>query len=156
MHRFGKGIDFIYEPYIASQQQYARDLIGHVNPFTGLSYAKDPAVAVTELNNENTAFQIAYALAGLPEPFRGAVTRKWNAWLAKTYGGSEAVRAAWNASAQAAKGPELLKNGMFQHGTREWSFQCAGGAKAVARAVDDAASGASALRWEVASGGSDT
>ena len=156
VHRFGKGIDFIYEPYIASQQQYARELIGHVNPYTGLSYAKDPVVAVIELNNENTVFQLAYALAGLPEPFRGAVTRKWNAWLAKTYGGSEAVRAAWNASAQAEKGPELLKNGRFQHNTREWSFQSAGGAKAAASVVDDAASGAPAMRWEVASGGSDT
>jgi len=50
VHRFGKGIDFIYEPYIASQQQYARDLIGHVNPYTGLSYAKDPPPASGQRN----------------------------------------------------------------------------------------------------------
>jgi len=156
VHRFGKGIDFIYEPYIASQQQYARDLIGHVNPYTGLSYAKDPAVAVIELNNENTVFQIAYTLAGLPEPFRGAITRKWNGWLAKRYGNSEAVRAAWNAAAQAEKGPELLTNGRFREGTRNWSFQNAEGAKSTTSVVNDAADDAPALRWEVTAGGSES
>jgi hypothetical protein len=27
LHRFGKGIDFIHDPYIESQKRYARDLI---------------------------------------------------------------------------------------------------------------------------------
>ena len=156
VHRFGKGIDFIHDPYIESQKRYARDLIGHVNPYTKLSYAQDPAVAVIELNNENTVFQIAYKLAELPEPFRGAVARKWNAWLAKTYGGSEAMRAAWNATARAEKGPELLANGTFKQGAHGWSFQNAGGGKSKASVVAGPEAGASYLRWEVTRPGSDS
>lgn len=33
--------------------EYARALLTHVNPYTGLAYVDDPAVAVIELNNEN-------------------------------------------------------------------------------------------------------
>jgi len=155
VHRFGKGIDFIHDPYIESQKRYARDLIGHVNPYTGLSYAKDPCVAVIELNNENTVFQVASLLASLPEPFRGAAARKWNAWLAKKYGGSDALRAAWNATALAEKGPELLDNGGFQRGTQGWSFQDAGGAQSSARAVAGPDAAGSCLRWELTRAGSE-
>ena len=35
---------------------YARNLFTHVNPYTGLSLAEDPAVAMVELNNEDALF----------------------------------------------------------------------------------------------------
>ena len=149
LHRFGKGIDFIHEPYIESQKRYARDLIGHVNPYTKLSYAKDPAVAVIELNNENTVFSIWNELAGLPEAFSKPAAAKWNAWLKRTYGSTERLRAAWNGAASAQPGPELLSNGDFSRQTQGWEFQRAGGAEVQTEIVEEPASGRRHLRVDV-------
>lgn len=149
IHRFGKGIDFIHDPYIESQKRYARDLIGHVNPYTGLSYAKDPAVALIELNNENTLFAIWNRLAELPVAFSGPASRKWNAWLKRKYGTTERLRAVWNAAASAKNGPELLANGDFKQGFQGWTAQQGGPGKATARTVEDPAGGGRYLRWEV-------
>lgn len=39
---------------------YARKLFTHVNPYTGLTLADEPAVALVELNNENAVFASMY------------------------------------------------------------------------------------------------
>jgi hypothetical protein len=40
----------------SKEREYAKDLLTHVNPYTGLPLAKDPVVAVVELNNEDALF----------------------------------------------------------------------------------------------------
>ena len=47
-----KGFNQFYPPLIALQKEYAKELLSHVNPYTGMSYLKDPVVAVVERNNE--------------------------------------------------------------------------------------------------------
>lgn len=37
---------------IAAQRRYIEQLVGHVNPYTGLSYASDPHIIAMEINNE--------------------------------------------------------------------------------------------------------
>ena len=44
-----KGVDQFDERIISLEKEYARDLLSHVNQYTGMSYLKDPAVAVVEL-----------------------------------------------------------------------------------------------------------
>ena len=39
------------------EKEYARELLSHVNPYTGMSYLKDPVVAVVELNNEDALWR---------------------------------------------------------------------------------------------------
>ncbi|HNX33911.1 MAG TPA: carbohydrate binding domain-containing protein [Kiritimatiellia bacterium] len=153
LHRFGKGIDFIHDPYIESQKRYARDLIGHVNPYTRLSYAQDPAVAVIELNNENTVFSIWSELVGLPAAFSRPTAAKWNTWLKNKYGSTERLRDAWNGGASGPKGPEILANGDFSQKMRGWEFQRAGGAEVTTDVVADPANGHRCLRWAVAKPG---
>ena len=42
---FGKGV-FYFDPHlIALQKEFARQLLRHVNPYTGLAYKDDPAIA---------------------------------------------------------------------------------------------------------------
>jgi hypothetical protein len=41
---------------INAQKQYARDLLTHVNPYRGVRYADDPAVAFVEITNEDSLF----------------------------------------------------------------------------------------------------
>ena len=50
---FGKAVTYFNRDMIALQKEYARQLLTHVNPFTGNDYAHEPCVALIELLNEN-------------------------------------------------------------------------------------------------------
>ncbi|MBC7237959.1 MAG: hypothetical protein H5T69_19115, partial [Chloroflexi bacterium] len=43
---FGKGMTYFDERLIQLQKEYAQQLLEHVNPFTGLRYADEPAIAI--------------------------------------------------------------------------------------------------------------
>lgn len=127
---FNKRVDYFNRRMIELQKDYARQLLGAKNPYTGLSLAEDPAVAVVEINNENSLLgmrtrDIGRDLDKLPEPFRGELQQLWNAWLAKRYdedvklaeawwtgateaGGSAVGRSRWHADAQPGNRVELL------------------------------------------------
>ena len=51
-----RGVDYFYAPLIAKEREYARDILSHVNPHTGLALKDDPVVAMVEINNENGMF----------------------------------------------------------------------------------------------------
>ena len=90
---YGKALDKINDQMIRMQRDYARALLTHVNPYTGKSYAKEPAVAIVEINNENSLLQLK--VSSLPEYYRADVLKKWNVWLKARYGSSEKLNAAW-------------------------------------------------------------
>ncbi len=90
---YGKGIDKINDQMIRMQRDYARALLTHVNAYTHTSYAKEPCVAIVEINNENTLLQLK--VASLPEYYRADVLKKWNQWLKARYGSTEKLAAAW-------------------------------------------------------------
>ncbi|ACB75426.1 hypothetical protein [Opitutus terrae] len=101
---FNKRVDYFQRRMIELQKDYARQLLGTKNPYTGLSLAEDPAVAIVEINNENSLLglrtrDVGRDLEKLPEPFRGELTQLWNTWLAKRYPGVEALAAAWQQGA---------------------------------------------------------
>ena len=50
---FDKALDHFVPQMIEMQHEYARDLLTHVNPYTGNSYADEPAVALIEISNED-------------------------------------------------------------------------------------------------------
>lgn len=91
----------MYEPkMLALQKDYARRLLTVRNPYTGLSLAEDPAVAVVELNNENSVLgywtrDLGRGLQRQPEPFRSELQRQWNVWLKTKYGSTEKLSTAW-------------------------------------------------------------
>lgn len=47
----------INERLIELQKDYARKLLLHVNPYTGLALADDPAVITVQINNEESAIK---------------------------------------------------------------------------------------------------
>ncbi len=117
---FDKRVDEFDRRMILLQKNYARDLLTHVNPYTNLPYVSDPAVAVVEINNENSLVGdpwegLGAGLDTLPEPFRGELTGFWNAWLLKKYGTDAKLSAAW--TALTPNGPGLLT------ASSEWSIE---------------------------------
>ena len=86
-------IGFWFDPLRELQKKYARDLLTHVNPYTGRSYASDPAVAFVEINNENGLIQPFYEgqLIGLPAVFADPLREKWNGWLKAKYADDAAI-----------------------------------------------------------------
>ncbi len=87
--RPGDGVDAVDElgqaakPYtyfdprlIALQKEFARDLWTHINPYTGLAYKDDPAIALTEIKNESDLFTHTPVL----EPYRSRLEAMYRAW----------------------------------------------------------------------------
>jgi len=102
---------------IELQQEYARKfLVEHINPFTNLSYANDPAVAMLEIYDENGLFIRRGDWPTLREPYKTELTASWNLWLQKKYGSTAALRTAWtNAQGKCALGSkESLEDGVIQ------------------------------------------
>ena len=110
---YQKQVDCFQRRMIEMQKEYARQLLTVKNPYTGLSLAEDPAVAVVEINNENSLLGQRTRDIGrrleqlLPEPFRDELAALWNGWLAKKYSDDTALATAW-AKGATARGDSLL------------------------------------------------
>ena len=72
---YDKMVDIFNPDLIAANKQYARDLLGHVNAYTKARLADEPAIAMVEINNEDTLFLWGgeQHLAELPQPYAGTV-----------------------------------------------------------------------------------
>ncbi len=71
-------------------------LLRHKNPYTGLTYAEDPAIMVVELLNEQSAlfFTTMPTLKNSPT-LRRMASETFTDWLLKRYGSKDAVLARW-------------------------------------------------------------
>jgi hypothetical protein len=132
-------IGFFYAPALDLQKEYARELLGHRNAYTGLTYAEDPAVAFVEIHNENGLIHayLGGRVDSLPAVFLADLARQWNAYLKQKYGSTDALRAAWDKAAEPL-GAELLKNGDFSHGLDEWRLELNHGAEGTMKLEEDA------------------
>lgn len=73
-----KGTSLFDKRMIELEKEYAQQLLAHKNPYTGLKYTDDPAVALVEINNEN-ALNIGFKP---PSPFYGhELEEMYNQWL---------------------------------------------------------------------------
>lgn len=87
------------EAILERQREYARALLfEHRNPYTGLSYAADPAVCMVELCDENGLFHGLSSLPKLVEPYRTELLRRWNFWLVSRFGTRDRLAEAWTGS----------------------------------------------------------
>ena len=125
---YDKRVDEFDRRMIGLQKNYAHDLLTHVNPYTHLSYASDPAVAMVEINNENSLVgdpgsTLGAGLDTLPEPFRSELVGMWNNWLTRKYGTDAKLQAAWTAD-MTPNGPGLLSS------ASAWSIEHQGASQA--------------------------
>ncbi|MFV2067328.1 MAG: hypothetical protein ACC645_10140, partial [Pirellulales bacterium] len=91
-----KGASIFDERMIELQKEFATTLLTHRNPYTGLRYVDDPAIAVVETTNENGVF---YFLLNkdLSRPYyREQLRLRWNEWLNSRYGNHAKLALAWS------------------------------------------------------------
>lgn len=135
--RFPKGISFFEPRVFDSEKEYAKKLLTHVNPYTGLAYTDDPCVAVIEINNENALFQNYHGggIDGLSETYATELRKQWNTWLGRKYKSTEDMLKAWSWVASPLR-DEQIPEGSFDQPVeidgRKW-FLSKGTAEAACR-----------------------
>lgn len=122
--RMHKGVDMFTPGMIDWQKTFARELLHHRNPHTGLTYAEDPAVALVEINNENGVISRWWdgVLDNLAPQFNDELRLRWNAWVAARHGDPAAARDVWSGVVEPL-GEELLENADFAAHRRHWVLQ---------------------------------
>ena len=119
----GKIANYFFPRMIALQKQYAHDLLTHTNAYTHLSYAADPAVAVVEINNEDTLLGAYFGGSEtLPDAYQTELRTQWNAWLKKKYKDTNGLKRAWTAGDKPL-GPNRLQNADFSQGAERWNLE---------------------------------
>lgn len=82
-NKFWKGVDNYNPDMIRQQKAYARTLLLHRNPYTGMTYVDDPAIAIVEINNENGLMHswLNGLLDNSPPAYQAELGRLWQRWL---------------------------------------------------------------------------
>lgn len=85
------------ERLIELQKEYAKEFLTHVNPYTGLAYADDPAIVTVQMNNEDSAIKgdMGADLSDQMKPYRDEVQKRFNAFLLAKYETRERMKKAW-------------------------------------------------------------
>ncbi len=92
----------------------------HKNPYTGLRYVDDPALAAVEMQNEDSVFfwnPLGWLAEGKKMPLHSKMLREmWAAWVKKKYASDDALKAAWGQlrDGDSVKADELLVMGPWE------------------------------------------
>ncbi len=99
------GLATFVDEYQVSQWRYFQQLLDHVNPYTGLPYKDDPALAMIESRNEDSIF-FHNPLSndfihesnheGKPAHFE-RLQSLWETWVGEQYSTDDDLAAAWGA-----------------------------------------------------------
>jgi len=84
---------------IELQKEYIDSLaVFHTNPYTGLTYANEPAIACFELLNDDDMLFRPEVWSAMPQPYWSEFNRLWNEWLIGRYKTTARLKAAWTNS----------------------------------------------------------
>ncbi|MDR7435875.1 MAG: hypothetical protein QN189_12225 [Armatimonadota bacterium] len=121
--RLSKFVTLFDRRLIDLQKEYAQQLLTHRNPYTGMRYIEDPAVALVEVTNENSLFAGWFNGAldreeipatrphdpwrsPIPPSYRRELDILWNRWLLRRYGSRQALESAWRPKGVGERGLE--------------------------------------------------
>lgn len=96
------------ERMIELQKEYAKELLCHVNPYTGLALIDDPAVVTIQINNEESAIKGTVGAEEREEikPYEDEVQSRFNHYLLMKYQTRERLKEAWTSEGVCALGEE--------------------------------------------------
>ena len=96
LDRSAKPYAFFNRRLIDLQKEYADEfLIKHINPYTGIANGLDPAVALIEIENEDSLFFDPTRWNKLVEPYRTELQGYFNDYLVRKYKTTDALKKAW-------------------------------------------------------------
>ncbi len=100
-----------YSPELQNVQiLHTTNLLKHKNPYTGLTYAEDPAIAFIEIINEQSIlFYTTMAPLKASATIRKQTGARFCEWLRKKYGSQEKLAEAWGKAAFDSFGAEGFK-----------------------------------------------
>ena len=93
------------ERLIELQKEYAKELLCHINPYTGMALSDDPAVVTVQINNEETAIK-GTDNGEQVKLYRDEVQRRFNNYLLMKYVTRERLKEAWTYEGICALGDE--------------------------------------------------
>jgi hypothetical protein len=88
------GLIFFNEKLQKAYKSWARELYTRPNPYTGISLAQDPAVAVIQVQNEDSL--LFWTSQEIAPPQKKILAWKFGAWLKGKYGSLEEAKKAWS------------------------------------------------------------
>ena len=96
------------ERLIELQKEYAKEFLTHVNPYTGLAYADDPAVITVQMNNEESAIKgdMGADMTEQMKPYRDEVQKRFNSFLLAKYETRDRMKKAWTHDGVCALGDD--------------------------------------------------
>ena len=142
---FGKGVTIFDPQLVALQKEYALQLLGHTNVYTGLQLSNDPALAMLEMINENSLYGMWKDDALQPQSQPGGyltwrhirmLDSLWTIFLQNKYGTQQALQAAWLTGNSTAT--ELIAGGGFEGALTNANWQLELNNGAVASFTQDA------------------
>ncbi len=87
------GLLFFDDRLRAAYKGWMRRLYAEKNPYTGVPLAKDPAVALVQVQNEDSL--LFWTFQGIKPAQKRALATRFVTWLGKRYGSVEAAKKAW-------------------------------------------------------------
>jgi hypothetical protein len=114
------GLLFFDEKLQAGYKAWAKTLYEPNNPYTGLPLAKDPAVGIIQVQNEDSL--LFWTTQGMKPAVQERFGKKFGEWLAKKYGSLDKAKAAWEGTKHEKDDFGNGKVGLFSiwHMTQEW------------------------------------
>lgn len=99
------------------QLEYAKKILTHKNPYTGLTYAQDPAVCFVEINNENsmTKCYLDGALERFPSSLTAELDSLWTDFLKKKGRNFQELAKKFNQTEKMGENLLAVKGNLEQH-----------------------------------------
>jgi hypothetical protein len=96
----------------AAYKQWATQLFAPTNPYTGIPLAQDPAVAIIELQNEDSFLFWSFDPSTFPDAERQKLEAKFGTWLIAKYGSITAAQSGWNGVTMPTDAPASGRMGL--------------------------------------------
>ncbi|MBN2601873.1 MAG: T9SS type A sorting domain-containing protein [Candidatus Marinimicrobia bacterium] len=156
---FGKGVNLFDPDLITLQKEYARQLLTHVNPYTGLALVHDPVMAMVEIVNENSLYRMWREDVLKSFDDGGKLTLRhlkmldtlWSEFLLNIYGNTATLRSVWNAQVDTSQFINQIADSGFETLPLEghWELEMHNSANALMTLVGDAWEGGRCARVTV-------
>ncbi|MEP6755504.1 MAG: hypothetical protein ABJA67_08395 [Chthonomonadales bacterium] len=105
------GLLFFDETLQQGYKAWVKALYSRVNPHSGVSLAKDPTVAIIQVQNEDSLF--FWTMQGLKPAQQEKLGMKFGTWLTKKYGSLSAAKSAWGGTRNDKDDFTMGKVGLF-------------------------------------------